>query len=80
MVLARALEVNTKSEELWKAYLHFYLHQERTPSATEIRDLFESAVNFLPRSYCMWRMYVPSTVCGIVVRVRCAVVRVRRLM
>lgn len=58
VVLARALEANATSEELWKAYLHFYLHQERTPSATEIRDLFESAVNFLPRSYFMWRIYV----------------------
>ena len=58
VVLARSLEANTTSEELWRAYLHFYLHQECTPSGTEIKDLFESAVGFLPRSYFIWRLYV----------------------
>lgn len=58
MTLARALENNTTSEELWRVYLHFYLREENLPPRPEMQGLLESGVRFLPRSYMIWRMYI----------------------
>eukprot|EP01103_Thecamoeba_quadrilineata_P014088 TRINITY_DN4090_c0_g1_i2.p1 TRINITY_DN4090_c0_g1~~TRINITY_DN4090_c0_g1_i2.p1 ORF type:complete len:1170 (-),score=198.55 TRINITY_DN4090_c0_g1_i2:126-3635(-) len=53
--LAKALEVNPKSLELWVLFLHLSLLQ-RDP--TQVHELFEDCLQFCPTAVIIWRMYV----------------------
>ncbi len=59
VVLARGLEANPKSEELWCVYLRLFLSRQASPTpptSAEVNDLFQSATRFLPASYPIWAM------------------------